>query len=434
MLTEVTMKTIQIFPSLFFILASNYAVADSCPALMPRFELSVIEAADYSGPVGYEYRGGGLNDSADYAATETRWGALSGTVMFSRVQGARTTFGNFAVPQGRMNNAGTTAGFAVSDLSVSPPILNPTLFHAFGPVTELDFLTGLGANQGRQGTFLGINDSGVAVGFYETAPFVPGETTPASAFVYQGGKVITLPGLGGIRSLAHDINENGLIAGESLNTSGENRAVLWDNQQIINLGTLPGYDSEAVALNDNGTAVGYTSPSTAPGKALMFKNGEVIDLGFVPSEYPIEKVRAFEVNNCEQVLGIQYTDSFMPGSLCSTHFPVFHLGSTMQALQNLIVTDQTVTLCYPRGLNNAGQILVEGELDVPFSSSAYSLFLLTPVNAADVNHDGVVDTADLGLLISCFKSEEASCQRQDINLDGVIDTADLGALLSQMNL
>jgi hypothetical protein len=44
----------------------------------------------------------------------------------------------------------------------------------------------------------------------------------------------------------------------------------------------------------------------------------------------------------------------------------------------------------------------------------------------DLNSDGVVDTADLGLVLSAFGSPDVIA---DINGDGVVDTADLGLLL-----
>jgi hypothetical protein len=69
------------------------------------------------------------------------------------------------------------------------------------------------------------------------------------------------------------------------------------------------------------------------------------------------------------------------------------------------------------------------------STIQYQTFLVTlptscPSDATcppDLNGDGAVDTADLGLLITAFgTSEECS----DINGDGVVDTADLGILIS----
>jgi len=46
----------------------------------------------------------------------------------------------------------------------------------------------------------------------------------------------------------------------------------------------------------------------------------------------------------------------------------------------------------------------------------------------DINNDGTVDTADLGLFISGFGESDS---RLDFNSDGVVDTADLGVLISE---
>ena len=48
--------------------------------------------------------------------------------------------------------------------------------------------------------------------------------------------------------------------------------------------------------------------------------------------------------------------------------------------------------------------------------------------AGDLNLDGVVDTADLGLLVAQFGSNN---EQGDINDDNVVDTADLGILIGQ---
>jgi len=53
-----------------------------------------------------------------------------------------------------------------------------------------------------------------------------------------------------------------------------------------------------------------------------------------------------------------------------------------------------------------------------------------PANPYDLNGDGVVDTADLGLLINAFGSTNSNA---DLNGDGVVDTADLGTLINEMN-
>lgn len=49
--------------------------------------------------------------------------------------------------------------------------------------------------------------------------------------------------------------------------------------------------------------------------------------------------------------------------------------------------------------------------------------------AGDLNGDGVVNGADLGLLLSAWGSTGAGIVG-DLNADGVVDGADLGALIS----
>ena len=58
-------------------------------------------------------------------------------------------------------------------------------------------------------------------------------------------------------------------------------------------------------------------------------------------------------------------------------------------------------------------------IDVTVSVTAFAC-------SADLNADGAVDTADLGILISEFGT---SGTLADVNNDGVVDTADLGSLV-----
>jgi len=55
-----------------------------------------------------------------------------------------------------------------------------------------------------------------------------------------------------------------------------------------------------------------------------------------------------------------------------------------------------------------------------------TLTRLTPLTG-DLNDDGVVDTADLGLLIAFFGTNNPAA---DINGDSIVDTADLGLLIA----
>jgi len=56
--------------------------------------------------------------------------------------------------------------------------------------------------------------------------------------------------------------------------------------------------------------------------------------------------------------------------------------------------------------------------------------LSTVLCPLDINADGVIDTADLGLLISRFGDTGCDCAAEDVNADGSIDTADLGLVIA----
>jgi hypothetical protein len=65
------------------------------------------------------------------------------------------------------------------------------------------------------------------------------------------------------------------------------------------------------------------------------------------------------------------------------------------------------------------------------SGSTPGVFSFTTGLTADINGDGVVDTADLGILIGAFGTAGPS---GDLNADGIVDTADLGALIGGFGL
>ena len=79
-----------------------------------------------------------------------------------------------------------------------------------------------------------------------------------------------------------------------------------------------------------------------------------------------------------------------------------------------------------------GDFDADGDLDFATSSTAVSgsisyLINLLPAASPDINGDCVVDTADLGILIGLFGTNDPAA---DLNGDGVVDTADLGLLLA----
>jgi len=77
------------------------------------------------------------------------------------------------------------------------------------------------------------------------------------AFLYSGGTITSLGTLvGGTYSYAYDINDSGLVVGESSTSSGSRNAFLYSSGTMTNLGTLGGNTSTAESINNSGQIVG----------------------------------------------------------------------------------------------------------------------------------------------------------------------------------
>jgi len=73
----------------------------------------------------------------------------------------------------------------------------------------------------------------------------------------------------------------------------------------------------------------------------------------------------------------------------------------------------------------------DGEMYILNYGSGQVIRLISPYIAGDLNGDGIVDTADLGILIAAFGTDDTF---SDINNDCAVDTADLGILIGNFGL
>jgi probable HAF family extracellular repeat protein len=129
-----------------------------------------------------------------------------------------------------------------------------------------------------RGRALAINATGAVVGEYDP----PDYRYPHLAFYRSpDGSSYILPTLGGLGAGANDINDAGVIVGESDLETGARRATRWIDGVAEDLGGLPGGDwSSARAINNEGTVVGCSTGLGGPAaRAVMWKGGEIVDLG-----------------------------------------------------------------------------------------------------------------------------------------------------------
>ena len=110
------------------------------------------------------------------------------------------------------------------------------------------------------------------------------------------------------------------------------------------------------------------------------------------------------------------------------------VGVFLNRYEYKVEVDQEITnpdrlVCLGVGTANNPPIITEGtEPFVPAYSTEYTFRIDTGCDA-DLNNDGVINTADLSLLLAAFGN--TGCLPSDLNGDGSVDSADLGILISQ---
>jgi len=104
--------------------------------------------------------------------------------------------------------------------------------------------------------------------------------------------------------------------------------------------------------------------------------------------------------------------------------------STGQQTQRILASDGDRGDLFGYGVGVSGNTAIFGAWGndeiATFAGAAY--LFATSNCLADLNSDGVIDTADLGALLGLYGSADPGA---DINADGVVDTADLGILLGE---
>eukprot|EP01034_Spumella_vulgaris_P030034 gene30034-37184_t len=226
-----------------------------------------------------------------YASSINNAGAVVGThhpgedhqpIAFLAAGGKASYPGSFAAIRG-INDHGVISG---NDYS-------PTAYTwQNGQMTQLADL-GYGAEGGR------INNAGAAVGLSLTA-------TGYHATVFSNGTVQDLGALYGGNSLANDINDSGVVVGETARVAGtySSRAFIYANGVMSDIGTLAGdVDSAAYAINAGGAVTGQSRRDGST-RAFLYQDGSMVDLGTLSG---FANSAAGGINDAGQVVGWGFT-------------------------------------------------------------------------------------------------------------------------------
>lgn len=189
-----------------------------------------------------------------------------------------------------LNGAGDAVGYAfVAD----SPYLHAVLNHR-GTLSDLGTLGGV------QSVARDINVHGEIVGWSN----LEGGTTQR-ATLWTHGVPVGLGTFGGDHSDARDINDNGIVVGSSFNAQGQERAFWWDGT-LHDLGALGGDQARAYAINNWGDIVGMASPPINDRfHAFLGKAGSPLyDLGTLGGKTS----HAYDVNEHGHVCGWSQVD------------------------------------------------------------------------------------------------------------------------------
>jgi probable HAF family extracellular repeat protein len=168
-----------------------------------------------------------------------------------------------------LNESGQIVGYTSATFNLEQSTPRYFLFNGTNTV-EVSVSSG----SWSRGASLALNNRGHIAG-------TNGSNTGAQAFLNNGLGVFNLGTLGGTRSYAADINDNGVVVGRStVAGDGSERAFVYSGGTMIDLGTLGGSRSSASSINSAGHVVGSADlANNAGSRAFLYRNGVMTNLG-----------------------------------------------------------------------------------------------------------------------------------------------------------
>jgi probable HAF family extracellular repeat protein len=234
-----------------------------------------------------------------------------------------------------INNAGQVVGWSYTTIGMGGH--DPYNAFLYDPKKGMASLGTLG---GSRSMAYSINDNGVVVGYSEKG------FQSSGSFIYENGKMTLATQPNGERANLYAINDAGQMVGSSVLPGGTVlHAFLFSQDGTAkNLGTLGGH-TVAKAISDNGKIVGYGDTSMGGWQhAFVYENNHMRDLGTLGGS----RSEATSINNSGQIVG--YSD--LKDTSSSQAF--LYEGGVMTALSSFGSYSMALDI------NNKGQIVGHG--------------------------------------------------------------------------
>jgi len=299
---------------------------------------SPCRATDLGTLGGYASRAAGIDSDGTIVGSADRASGDTVAVLFRDGQ---------IVPLGTLGGVASAGRGVGGRRAVGTSEVAPEVTHAF--LWDGHRMRDLGAlGEGRDATATAINRSGEIVGYSQIAR---SNASPTHAFVTRRGRMVDLGAPGGGDSVAHGINDWGMIVGLYTRADGSGVAFLYWHRRFFDLKHLGGGDAEARAINRRGQVVGASQ--TANGQRHAFRwYGVMADLGTLGGTSSI----ALALNAAGSAVGSSETADG------STHAFLAPAGGGMIDLHAL-AAPPGVTLREAVGIDDAGRIAANGRLE-----------------------------------------------------------------------
>jgi len=174
-------------------------------------------------------------------------------------------------------------------------------------------ITDLGNLGGADSAAFGLNNRGQVVGHADTPDEDEWGRAIKHAFLWEHGHIIELGTFADVsarryryqNSVAHDINDAGLIVGQANDDLDQRWPCCWQEGQAARLGTLGGRNGTANAISESGLIVGESGTVLEGGwsHAFLYRSGKMLDLGTVGGTFS----HAYGVNDAEEIAGLSAT-------------------------------------------------------------------------------------------------------------------------------
>jgi uncharacterized membrane protein len=216
-----------------------------------------------------------------------------------------------------------------------------------------------------------------------------------------------------------DISDNGdIICGTAANVACRVVADL-DQLTAQSLGVLPGMDSSiANAVSGDGTTIVGSSSSFFDEKPFKWTS----NVGMVALPLPSGFGRALDASgDGSTIVGERSASGGAHAAAWTTNLGFVNLNTYLVDAGVSLGGD---TLATATGVSRDGRVIVGFTTD----GKAFRIrnFNAPPPVPGDIDGDGVVDSTDLGVVLSNWGGSGAG----DLNGDGIVNSADLGILLS----